>query len=111
MPRLSIVICITLIAGVLASSGQSRQSNDADKNVPFENATNPKPSDTKPADVVTTGSIHPGSKGALVMRAQILLDRASFSPGEIDGQYGRNMRSAIRGFENAHGLRINDNVG
>jgi lipoprotein-anchoring transpeptidase ErfK/SrfK len=44
------------------------------------------------------------SRATDVLRAQILLDRAAFSPGEIDGAYGPNLRSALRGFQTAHQL-------
>jgi len=48
---------------------------------------------------------------AAILRAQVLLDRAYFSPGEIDAQAGSNLARAISGYQAAHGLAVDGKMG
>lgn len=52
----------------------------------------------------TLDPVVPGFSGSAAVRAQILLDRAHFSPGEIDGHYGENSKIAIIGYQAARRL-------
>ena len=55
-------------------------------------------------DTTKMDPVQPGATGPRVIRAQILLDRARFSPGEIDGKYGDDLGIAIRGYREKHDL-------
>jgi lipoprotein-anchoring transpeptidase ErfK/SrfK len=88
--KLAFLLAVTTIPALFGAGTQAAES-------PFANGI----------EVATrTGALGPGAVGPEVVRAQILLDRARFSPGEIDGVYGDDFGIAVRGYQVAHGLKV-----
>jgi len=60
---------------------------------------------------VQNQTVGPGAKGSAVVRAQIVLDRAHFSCGQIDGDYGTNLQKTVAAFQRFRNLPANGTVG
>ena len=54
--------------------------------------------------------LSPGDRGSAVVRAQILLSRAHFSCGEIDGHFGNNLGKTLAAFQKERHLAESDKV-
>jgi lipoprotein-anchoring transpeptidase ErfK/SrfK len=78
----------------------------------FAGAAFTLPAMAAPAARLSAGTVNAAGKhgaaakpgAADVLRAQIMLDRAHFSSGEIDGAAGSNLRAAISGYQAARGI-------
>jgi lipoprotein-anchoring transpeptidase ErfK/SrfK len=55
-------------------------------------------------NLATMDAVALNDDGSAVLRAQILLDRAHFSVGEIDGIFGTNMLNSLKAYQTARGL-------
>ncbi|MBS0294723.1 MAG: L,D-transpeptidase family protein [Proteobacteria bacterium] len=51
-----------------------------------------------------TSSAKDAPPDPVLIKAEVLLDRARFSPGVIDGRFGQNVHNAISAWQSAHGL-------
>ena len=80
-----------------ASSSAAAEKNAAPNLEAFNSATD-------------TPTLRTGNKGPAVARAQILLDRAWYSTGEIDGKYADNMQRMVRAYQSAHALKVTGTV-
>lgn len=72
----------------------------------------PKPLTLNPADINNPDQpeLNEGDRGSGVARAQILLDRAHFSCGALDGNFGSNLDKTVAAFQHDHQLEMSGRV-
>ena len=97
--REALTILLLLSASTLAWSAPTQLSSEVINSASLSGWTEPEKADTP---------------DALIIRVQVLLDRAHISPGVVDGFPGDNLTKAIRAFEEREGLqpdgKIDDGV-
>ena len=96
-------MALTILAGTAALGQTKRPALPAP---PPKSLPAPAPATTSPPPDATNPVVAPE------LAVQIMLDRIGYSPGEIDGKAGVNLRRAVETFQRTHGLpatgRIDD---
>ncbi len=111
-----------LLAGCVLAAACSRGERKAEAPPPPAAAQAPQSSKVASADrsplaqaveaagPQTAPPADPSMIAPSLVRVQVLLDRARFSPGSIDGVTGTNLRLAIEAFQQAQGLTVDGEV-
>lgn len=105
MSRSALLLSSALAVGLLAACGEPGTTEGPERGqAPAAAPANPliqaiEAAVALPSELPGSGAPDPG-----LVRMQILLDRTPFSPGEIDGLDGSNLRRAVAAYRQAKGL-------
>ncbi len=103
-PDLKLTASVALFLGLLVSPDALLAAAHRRRPCARRGTCGPVYQVSKVNDSANHPDVKPKSAGDAVVRAQILLDRAHFSPGQIDGRWGDNLGVAVLGYQAAHHL-------
>ena len=89
----SLCLAVFAVPGAWAVPAKSKAAGNAPIDIDAFNSATDSP------------LLRSSNQGAAVARAQILLDRAWFSCGEIDGHFATNMQRMVKAFQTARDLK------
>jgi putative peptidoglycan binding protein len=102
-------LAVALLLGILAAAGVfSRRTSPVtaptSSESPVTTTTRAAATPSAQSPAVPTAPLKPGDSGAAVKQLQRALQRAGYSPGTVDGDYGNATRQAVTRFQQARGL-------
>ena len=103
MTRVCAWMCLSLAVAVVSPARAARRPRprrNAHRSAPKAVAFRAEDAN----DAAIEAPLQKGASGPAVLRAQVLLDRAHFSPGVIDGAFGDNTVRAAAAFDAANGI-------
>lgn len=116
VPALMLAACSEPAPGGKGGQAAAPATTESSASLPAP-AVNPAPLAVPPVQASTSPvaqgidqaafSLQPANPQArrdMLIRAEVLLDRAHFSPGVVDGQDGGNLKNAVTAYETAHGM-------
>lgn len=109
MSRSALLISSVLALGLVAACGEPGPTEGSGRaQTKAAASANPLVQAIEAAAALPPEPPGSGAPDPALVRMQILLDRTPFSPGEIDGLDGSNLRRAIDAYRQTHGLSASE---